>query len=116
MGVTSPFTQFTNSARDLGRLIGDPERALPGENTRTVDSREAKHWAAVHAELLEVRLELMQQLRQMIAGVSHPAVAAGLQHNAEALELAINRSRRRLDFWTRRVAQLADSLAAPPRG
>lgn len=116
MGLTSPFTQaFTSSARELGRLIGDPERALPGENTRTSDPFEAKHWAAVHAELLEVRLELLQQLRHTIDKVSDPLVAAGLRHNAQALELAVNRSRRRVSFWAHRLAELADAFAAPVR-
>jgi hypothetical protein len=104
---------LTSSARELGRRIGDPERTLPGENPRTVDALQARHWAAVHAELLEVRLELLQQLRGSIERVSDPLVAAGLRHNLQALELAVNRSRRRVAFWAHRLAELADAFAAP---
>jgi hypothetical protein len=86
---------------------------LPGENPRSTDPFEAKHWAAVHAELLEVRLELLLQLRRVIERVSDPLVAAGLTQNAQALELAVNRSRRRIAFWAHRVAELADAFAAP---
>lgn len=113
MGAESPFTQaLTSSARELGRRIGDPERTLPGEDPRTADPYEAKHWAAVHAELLEVRLELLEQLRRVIDRVSDPLVRAGLTHNSQALELAVNRSRRRTAFWAHRVAELADAFAA----
>ena len=114
MGAASPFTQvLTKSAKELGRWIGDPERTLPGENPRTANPFEAKHGAAVHAELLEVRLELLEQLRRVIGRVSDPMVAAGLTHNAHALELAVNRSRRRVAFWAHRLAELADEFAAP---
>ena len=114
MGVISPYTQpLTSTARELGRQIGDPERMLPGEDPRTESPYEAKHWVAVHAELLEVRLDLLQQLRQAIQHVSDPLVAAGLRENAQALELAANRSGRRIAFWAHRVAELADAFAAP---
>ena len=110
----SPFTQaLASSARELGRRIGDPERMLPGENPRTTDPREAKHWAAVHAELLDVRLELLEQLRRVIERATDPPVVAGLTHNAQGLELAVNRSRHRFAVWAHRVAELADAFAAP---
>lgn len=114
MGVTSPFTRaLTSSARELGRRLGDPERMLPGEDPRTTDPLEAGHWAAVHAEVLEVRLELLQQLRRSLDRVRDPFVAAGLRQNLHSLELAVNRSRRRVAFWAHRVAELAELFAAP---
>src|SRR5437588_13113449 len=102
---------FTNmlarSARDLGGWIGDPDRALPGEDPRTSDARLATHWASVHFEVLELRLELLRHLRHAIETVSDPCVAAGLQHNARSLELAVNRSRRRSSHWAQRASDLA---------
>jgi len=102
----------TSSARVLGLLVGDPERTLPGENPATVEAREAMHWAAVHAELLEVRLELLRELRATIQRVVDPSVAAGLEHNARALDLAVDRSRYRVSFWAHRIEQLARPFAA----
>jgi hypothetical protein len=77
-----------------------------------VEAREAMHWAAVHAELLEVRLELLRELRAAIQGVADPNVVAGLEHNARALHLAVDRSRHRVRFWAHRVEQLAQPFAA----
>jgi hypothetical protein len=112
VGVTSPFTEpVARAAWELGRLIGDPERPLPGEDPRTSDPSEARHWATVHAELLDLRLDLLRQLLQSAQRVRDPLVASGLRLNVQGLELSVNRSRTRAAFWARRLGELVGSFA-----
>jgi hypothetical protein len=105
-----------DEAERLGRLVGDPERLLPGETPGTTDLKEAEHWLDVHAQLLQLREELLERLESRSAGIAEPAVAAGLDVNRRALLLTIRRSRARRSFWQRRVEALRGAVAtAAPR-
>lgn len=100
------------TASELGRRIGDPEWLLPGEEPGTPDVDRAHHWMTVHGELLELRQSLLADLRRTAAQVGDRNVADGLRSNLRTLELAVNRSQRRVAFWDHRLHELAGAFAA----
>ena len=113
--VTGMPRSATDEAADLGRLIGDPLRLLPGEDPATTDPDEAIGWLAAHRQLLTVRLELLNHLRTELAQVENPQVARGLGLNLEGLELSVRRSRSRVADWEARLSKLGAQLAAVSR-
>jgi hypothetical protein len=114
MAEAVPRSQKDEAER-LARLVGDPERLLAGEEPGTSDLEVARNWMRVHRQLLEVRTELLEHLRKLQAGVSDPAVAAGLKVNARGLALSVERSRARYSYWESRVAALEADLATTVR-
>jgi len=105
-----------DEAERLARLVGDPDRLLPGEEPGTSDLEEARNWLRVHRQLMDVRMELLEHLKQLQEKVSDPAVAAGLKINARGLVLSVERSRARHSYWEQRLAGLEADLATAVRG
>ncbi len=99
-------------AENLARLVGDPERLLPNEEPRTTDVVVAEHWVGVHRQVLELRVELMKELRRHLEHVADPAVLAGLNVNLQGLQLSVQRSRVRLAYWRDRLDALRAAVAS----
>lgn len=92
--------------REALRVVGDPDRLLPGEepNTRYVD--DARHWRSVYEELLHFKDQLMTTARRASENLRRPA-----RHEASddlnLLEAERGRLRSRYEFWKRRAEELA---------
>lgn len=86
----------------------DPERRLPGEerDLRSTDPRDAAHWTAVYAELLEFKRTLIGEATGRLERV---ADAARVEIDNDLVILVAEESRLdgRYRFWSARLRELA---------
>ncbi|HEY2705844.1 MAG TPA: hypothetical protein VGL20_19350 [Candidatus Dormibacteraeota bacterium] len=86
----------------------DPERRLPGEDRdlRSTDPRDAAHWTAVYAELLEFKRALISELASRL-GKGADAARAELDNDLVILVAEESRLDGRHRFWSDRLRELA---------
>jgi hypothetical protein len=93
---------------EVRRMSIDPDRLLPGEDTKSSQPEDAKHWASVYTELLGTKRRLVRDLRKMmITGHSQDAQDELERADVIMLELQIQRFEHRLAVWQKRAAELA---------
>ncbi len=94
--------------RRAGLRAVDPERRLPGEDRdlRSTDPRDAAHWRAVYAELLEFKRAMITELTTRLGEV---ADAARVEMDNDLVILVAEESRLdgRHRFWSDRLRELA---------
>lgn len=86
----------------------DQERLLPGEDRdlRSADPRDAAHWVAVYAELLDFKRELLGDLGERLRTASD-AARSEMDNDMVILVAEAGRLQRRHDHWTARSRELA---------
>jgi hypothetical protein len=78
---------------------------LPGENPRTAQAGDARHWARVYAELISFNRLLAAETRPG-RGTEKGSSTAAAGSDSAALAVDLGRFRRRLAYWERRLAEL----------
>lgn len=89
-------------------IVADPARLLPGEEPSSQHPDDARHWAAVYAELLHFKDQLVTTARRAGKGLRQSAQPEAGDDLA-LLEAERSRLRARHRFWIRRVKQLRPS-------
>jgi DNA-binding response OmpR family regulator len=89
---------------DVGTTV-DPPRTLPvqelipGEDPETDYASDAHHWIQIYSELLALKHELLQRVRERAADGGS---ANGAEVDTRWIELEIERLRLRLQYWQQR--------------
>lgn len=98
-------TYHDEAFREALRVVGDPDRLLPGEepNTRYLD--DARHWRSVYAELLHFKDQLVTAARRAGENLRRPA-RHEVSDDLRLLEAERTRLRSRYEFWKRRSEEL----------
>jgi glutamate/tyrosine decarboxylase-like PLP-dependent enzyme len=86
----------------------DPERLLPGEerDLRSTTLRDAAHWTAVYAELLDFKRDLIREVTDRFEHVAD-ATRAELDNDLVILVAEESRLDGRHRFWSARRRELA---------
>ena len=80
----------------------DPERLLPGEDPASADPKDADHWISVYTRLLELKQQLLTNLRDMMAHQQKDVQEELERADVRLLNLEIERFEHRQAFWQRR--------------
>jgi hypothetical protein len=86
----------------------DSERLLPGEerDLRSINPRDAAHWTAVYAELLDFKRGVVREVTDRLGRVAD-AARAELDNDLVILVAEESRLDGRHRFWTARRRELA---------
>lgn len=85
----------------------DPDRLLPGEDPRTRNREDARHWVEVYAELRHFKLDLIGQTRSRMDAMNPSSQSEVKDVDLEILLEESARLSRRLEFWRVRLNELA---------
>jgi hypothetical protein len=91
------------------REATDEQRLLPGEKSASRSGEDAKHWIEVYSQLRETKIELIANLKEMMARQSQEAQDELERSDVRVLELQVARFERRLAFWRNRLSELDGS-------
>jgi len=84
----------------------DLDRPLLGENPESDSLEEARRWVSVYGHLVKLQQDLLDVLAGMIPTMPDEAQKEAEQTNLPLLASQVERFRHRLDFWSRRRAEL----------
>lgn len=93
-------------AQDAAQASVDESRLLHGERSSSDDPEEAGHWVTVYQELTSFKDELIVRSEARAASMAREAAMEVEETDLEVLRAESRRLHRRLDFWTRRAAEL----------
>jgi len=91
---------------DAAEASVDQARLLHGEDATSDDPEEAAHWAAVYRELAGFKDELIVRSESRAASMGGEAAREVRETDLPVLRSEARRLHRRLDYWTRRAAEL----------
>lgn len=86
----------------------DLERLILDENPESGSLEEARRWAVVYGHLVRLEQELLDLLAGMIPSMPGEAQKEAEQTNLPLLASQMERFKHRLEFWTRRRAELEE--------
>ena|SRR5689334_14710464 len=94
------------SEDEAAREVSREDRLLPGERSamRSNDTRDAKIWMRVYAELAGFKHALLAQIADQRRAVESRGQAE-VDNDTELLEREAERLRRRLRFWESELAR-----------
>jgi hypothetical protein len=84
----------------------DLERPIRGENPESDSLEEARRWVSVYSHLLKLEQDLLDVLAGMIPTMPNEAQKEAEQTNLPVLASQVERFRHRLEFWSKRRAEL----------
>ena len=87
-------------------LGADLERPLEGENTTSDSLVEARRWVSVYSHLVKLEQDLLDLMAGMIPKMPDEAQREAEETNLPVLASQVERFRHRLDFWSKRRAEL----------
>ena len=85
----------------------DEDRLLDGEDPSTAYQDDAVLWMSVYSELVAFKDDLVARAESHAARMQSAAAREVAATDLPVLCAEAQRMRRRLDFWTRRAAELA---------
>jgi hypothetical protein len=87
------------------------ERPILGENPESDSLEEARRWVSVYSHLLKLEQDLLDVLAGMIPTMPGEAQKEAEQTNLPVLASQVERFRHRLEFWSKRRAELESRQA-----
>jgi hypothetical protein len=84
----------------------DLERPILGENPESDSLEEARRWVSVYSHLVKLEQDLLDVLAGMIPTMPGEAQREAEQINLPVLASQVERFRHRLEFWSKRRAEL----------
>jgi hypothetical protein len=84
----------------------DLERPILGEDPESDSLEEARRWVSVYSHLVKLEQDLLDVLAGMIPTMPDEAQMEAEQTNLPVLASQVERFRHRLDFWSKRRAEL----------
>ncbi|HKB33274.1 MAG TPA: hypothetical protein VKF16_05355 [Candidatus Dormibacteraeota bacterium] len=78
---------------------------MPGEDTKTMRSRDAEHWISVYAEMIGFKRQVLDRVLVGLDAVSKEA-RTELSEDVELIQAQMHRYERRLSFWAGRAGVL----------
>src|SRR4029077_13489185 len=84
----------------------DLERPILGENPESDSLEEARRWVSVYSHLVKLEQDLLDVLAGMIPTMPGEAQMEAEQTNLPVLASQVERFRHRMEFWSRRRAEL----------
>ena len=75
------------------------DRLLEGEDPRTIFPQDARHWIAVYREMIGFKDELLDRIRNLLAGLPPAARQDVIDNDVGLIEEQLERYRRRLEYW-----------------
>jgi hypothetical protein len=84
----------------------DLERPILGENPESDSLEEARRWVSVYSHLVKLEQDLLDVLAGMIPNMPGEAQKEAEHTNLPVLAAHVERFRHRLEFWSRRRAEL----------
>jgi hypothetical protein len=107
-GITIGALMLSDKTEDALNRATDPDRLLDGEDPDTTRLDNAQHWARIYRELLGFKRDVIGQAD---AGAAELPAEAAPEADTDLTILEAERQRleRRLEFWERRVKELAAS-------
>ena len=110
------MTKDSERARDIraGEDAADPDRLLPGEDPSSVYLDDARKWVEVYDELLRFKNRLLSVAQETLGDLhDKPARKEVVETDKIVLETEVDRFRKRLDFWKRRLEELDRESVSP---
>lgn len=87
----------------------DVERPIIGENPDSESLDEARHWMTVYSHLVTLEQDLLDLMAGLIPRMPDEAQKEAEKTNLPVLASQLERFKHRLEFWTRRRAELEES-------
>jgi len=84
----------------------DLERPILGENPESDSLEEARRWVSVYSHLVKLEQDLLDVLAGMIPTMPGEAQMEAEQTNLPVLASQVERFRHRMEFWSKRRAEL----------
>ena len=94
----------------------DRERLLEGENPETEHVEDARRWLAVYSELLAYKEGVMTRTRRALGALAPESAEEIEQTDLPILAEELERFRRRLRFWQRKVREMGGGIDFDPGG
>ena len=86
---------------------GDTEQGMEGErDPKTASLEQARYWSQVYAEILAMEEQVMERIRELMTHQSAEVRRDAELTNVPVIAAQVERFRRRLSYWTVRVAEL----------
>ena len=98
---------LTVSKEDAADDAVEPGRLLPGEDPSSRRVDDAEHWIGVYEELLSFKSTLLRETEARLAEMTEPVRAEIMDTDYVIMRSERARFQRRLDFWTRRLADVS---------
>jgi hypothetical protein len=92
----------------------DLERPILGEDPESDSLEEARRWVSVYSHLVKLEQDLLDVLAGMIPTMPDEAQMEAEQTNLPVLASQVERFRHRLEFWSKRRAELESHGSANP--
>jgi hypothetical protein len=89
----------------------DLERPILGENPESDSLEEARRWVSVYSHLVKLEQDLLDVLAGMIPNMPTEAQKEAEHTNLPVLASHVERFRHRLEFWSKRRAELESRQA-----
>lgn len=84
----------------------DLERPIAGEDPDSDSLEEARRWLSVYSSLVKLEQDLLDVLARIIPELPDAARREAEQTNLPVLMSQVERYRHRLDYWSKRRAEL----------
>jgi hypothetical protein len=84
----------------------DLERTILGEDPESDSLEEARRWVSVYSHLVKLESDLLDVLAGMIPTMPDEAQQEAEQTNLPVLASQVERFRHKLEFWSKRRAEL----------
>jgi hypothetical protein len=84
----------------------DLQRPILGENPESDSLEEARRWVSVYSHLVKLEQDLLDVLAGMIPTMPNEAQMEAEKTNLPVLASQVERFRHRLEFWSKRRAEL----------
>lgn len=81
----------------------NPDTLLPGEAESGQLPEDAEHWISVYSELISTKLQLLANLKEMMARQSHEVQDELERADVRVIESQLERFRGRLEHWKQKV-------------
>jgi DNA-binding winged helix-turn-helix (wHTH) protein len=82
-----------------------PSRALEGEDLKTSQWEDARHWMSIYADLLEFKHGILDLVRRDVASLQ-PLARKAAEADVQIIEDQMQGYQARLDLWYRRIWDL----------
>lgn len=84
----------------------DLDRPIDGEDPESESLDEARRWVSVYGSLVKLEQDLLDVLARMIPDMPDAAQREAEATNLPVLASQVERFRHRLEYWTKRRAEL----------
>jgi hypothetical protein len=95
------------------REANSPDRLMHGENSASQSPDDIAHWITAYSELLAFKDKLLVDMRHGMESLSKPASNEIQELDVTLILTQRTRYVRRLEFWTKRRAEVGNGKKAP---